>query len=515
MDPPERKMSKAYQESCDAGENVASISGWFLKAKKAKRRLWPGQKKFERRYLTLTGYKLYYNSDDKELGGGKPPVNMNSFLWVNVPSNNPRCVDQSGNLTGFDLVSQARILSLVPEQNDKGAQALAKVLTNWKSKVQAGFLIKINKRGKFQKRWFMLYGYDLNYYEDPDDLKTKKDPVDLRNLVKIVRPSTNPHAGKYAKFEIVDGKRKASTCLDLVFKDREYTLVAIPDDRASIELFKTIGKWKGQDAMVLVAGKPVLTSDHKIVKSETDGFGIIVTVIPPMIKSPKGWYGHTRPHLRVTVLPKSKSLGQNPAEKAGIRLGDALVGVDGEGGLSTVEKLAALVSGKKEAVFRIARLPFKMNVEDEQWVKWCEDEAARRKAQEMEEMQRLAREKLKEEQQSNALRELDADPLLRRRRKNKKSRQKSAFGPQQIHAGGADVDVDSILNLSGMDVKAVLNGDAVTPEEAAAAAAPAPPLPAAAAAAAATAPDSDSDSDWGVEMDEGPKIDDTAPQFSI
>ena len=32
----------------------------------------------------------------------------------------------------------------------------------------------IIKRGKFQKRWFVLYGYDLNYYEDPDDLKTKK-----------------------------------------------------------------------------------------------------------------------------------------------------------------------------------------------------------------------------------------------------------------------------------------------------------------------------------------------------
>ena len=30
------------------------------------------------------------------------------------------------------------------------------------------------KRGKLQKRWFMLYGYDLHYYEDPDDLKTKK-----------------------------------------------------------------------------------------------------------------------------------------------------------------------------------------------------------------------------------------------------------------------------------------------------------------------------------------------------
>ena len=34
--------------------------------------------------------------------------------------------------------------------------------------------MSIIKRGKFQKRWFMLYGYDLNYYEDPDDLKTKK-----------------------------------------------------------------------------------------------------------------------------------------------------------------------------------------------------------------------------------------------------------------------------------------------------------------------------------------------------
>ena len=32
----------------------------------------------------------------------------------------------------------------------------------------------IIKRGKLQKRWFMLYGYDLHYYEDPDDLKTKK-----------------------------------------------------------------------------------------------------------------------------------------------------------------------------------------------------------------------------------------------------------------------------------------------------------------------------------------------------
>ena len=81
-------------------------------------------------------------SDDKGTGGGKPPVDMNSFLWVNIPSNNPRCVvcasraemnaslvhafvcrcvqDQYGNPTGFDLVSQARILSLVPEE-EKGA----------------------------------------------------------------------------------------------------------------------------------------------------------------------------------------------------------------------------------------------------------------------------------------------------------------------------------------------------------------------------------------------------------
>ena len=36
--------------------------------------------------------------------------------------------------------------------------------------------------------------------------------------------------------QIVDGKRKSSTCLDLVFADKEYTLVAIPDDRASIEI---------------------------------------------------------------------------------------------------------------------------------------------------------------------------------------------------------------------------------------------------------------------------------------
>lgn len=83
------KKILSYQESCDAGESVRSISGWFQKAKKAKRRVrfillslaathvsylsfgpfdmcyrvqvWPGQSKFERRYLTLAGYQLYYS----------------------------------------------------------------------------------------------------------------------------------------------------------------------------------------------------------------------------------------------------------------------------------------------------------------------------------------------------------------------------------------------------------------------------------------------------------------------
>lgn len=33
------KKILSYQESCDAGESVRSISGWFQKAKKAKRRV--------------------------------------------------------------------------------------------------------------------------------------------------------------------------------------------------------------------------------------------------------------------------------------------------------------------------------------------------------------------------------------------------------------------------------------------------------------------------------------------
>jgi len=74
------------------------------------------------------------------------------------------------------------------------------------------------------------------------------------------------------------------------------------------------------------------------------------------------------------------------------------------------------------------------------------------------------------------------------------------------------------INLSSIDINAVLKGTAVSPDEAAAAAAPAPPLPAAAgAAAAAAAPDSDSDSDWDVSMvgGTGPKIDVNTASFSI
>lgn len=481
----------SYQETLDAGEETDEICGWFLKAKKAKRRIWPGQKIFERRWFVLAGHRLHYYSDNKGDRDAKDPVDMNEFLWINTPSNNPRCVDKHGNRIGFDLVCRARILSLVPEE---GAEELAKIIQGWKSKVQAGFLLKINKRGKFQKRWFMLYGYDLHYYEDPDDLKSRKEPVDLRDLIEIVRPSKNSHAKKFATFEIVNGKRRDSTCLDLVFEDKEYTFVAIEDDRASIELFKTIGKWKGKDDLILVKDNPVLTSEVKVTRVEQQGFGIIVTVVPAMKNSPKGWYGYRHPHLRVTVLPKGKDLSRSPAEKAGIRLGDAIVAVSGEGNISTVEKLAALVRGKAEVMFRVVRLPFKVNVEDAQWAKWCKEEEARRKAEELERLQCLAREKLKQQQHETALREINADPLVKKKRRNRKNRKKNAFGPQKHKDPSKSTDVID-LGSSEEDYD-----DYDTDDDA-------PPLPTAAGAAAAAGHDTGSDDDeWDVTMSPAPKI---------
>ena len=83
-----------------------------------------------------------------------------------------------------------------------------------------GFMLKSNPKGKFQKRWFSLYGRYLKYYKEPND-SYPKGTIDISHVT--VNVQTNCGENKLYNF-------------DLITKNRIYTLSCIDHD----DMFKWI-----------------------------------------------------------------------------------------------------------------------------------------------------------------------------------------------------------------------------------------------------------------------------------
>ena len=90
------------------------------------------------------------------------------------------------------------------QKNLKASRTLARVLKTWKPRIMSGWFMKVNRRGKQQKRWFHLLGTKLSYFENPQDTKQKKAPLNLEMLDSVVNPSTRvKNASKIGAFDLI------------------------------------------------------------------------------------------------------------------------------------------------------------------------------------------------------------------------------------------------------------------------------------------------------------------------
>jgi hypothetical protein len=97
---------------------------------------------------------------------------MRELLWVNSPSLNARAVDaETGAPVGFDLIFRTQTLTLTESvvfddaELANSTHQLQQVLLSWKPLVRSANLLKINRFGAEQKRWFMLENnVDLSWW---------------------------------------------------------------------------------------------------------------------------------------------------------------------------------------------------------------------------------------------------------------------------------------------------------------------------------------------------------------
>jgi len=129
--------------------------------------------------------------------------------------------------------------------------------TNKKANItMQGWLSKMNRKGKFQDRFFTITTQaEFAYYKsESTDEETCKPPVSLLTLTEVRIPSTDPLAPKYA----VD-----KTCFDLQFAGgKTMVLSELPTDMGSRAIGRTLRALATQEGRVAIAtramGGPVL-----------------------------------------------------------------------------------------------------------------------------------------------------------------------------------------------------------------------------------------------------------------
>ena len=164
--------------------------------------------------------------------------NMKELLWVNRPSLNNRAVDpQTGEQFGFDLIFRTTTLTLVASTltEDKRLKRmtheLQQVLLNWRPLVKSANLLKINRFGAVQTRWFMLENnVDLSWYKNRFAVNSRN-AVKIDTLMKVESPSKSPKAKKYVCFCIDRNWQTVAVAVAVAVADPsyiEYMYVLVP-----------------------------------------------------------------------------------------------------------------------------------------------------------------------------------------------------------------------------------------------------------------------------------------------
>lgn len=335
---------------------------------------------------------LEYRSDVDWLKNPKRPRHtmfMEELLWVNCPSENPKCTNEAGEAIGYDLIFRKKSISLVPLSDkitDKRAVArsheLMRTMLAWKPVVQTGALLKINPKGLVQKRWFMIYGNELSWYVNRYDVRSRND-VNLDTMIKSEVPSKNTKASKFTNSG------------DFVFKKKTYPLVVIDDDMDSKRIFDYICAFWSIEDRKIVNDEPVC---HIFIKPEIQNsvqsvaeLGLVLEQsVPLKFKTDVPWHGQTKRFLQVKALPYLHEQGgefvAGPAELAGLRPYDIIVQVNNTSEPSKVAEFASATRKSHKVELMVVRLPYHRNTTNSGWTRWRNVEFAMRQTDRAKEM---------------------------------------------------------------------------------------------------------------------------------
>jgi hypothetical protein len=144
-----------------------------------------------------------------------------------------------------------------------GGRRIGHVDAGGKEVTLCGWLSKMNRKGKFQDRFFtLLNGVELAYYKtEAKEEEPCKPPVSLMSLTKVNIPSKDPLAPKFA----VD-----KNCFDLIFAgaQKKMVLCELQSDMGSRALGRTLralATMEGRKALAMQA-----MGGASKVKAETD-----------------------------------------------------------------------------------------------------------------------------------------------------------------------------------------------------------------------------------------------------
>ena len=336
------------------------------------------------RIIKLNGYKI----EIYKRKGGEPVKVLNTRDVINVyePSINPRCPKRGSAL---DIIAyeanekQTRyLITLQMEKNPSvAAYACREMFTGLHTAIQHGFLDVIlthdgekAQTEELKHQYVILRPPNLHFYDSFTSLKETRQPISLQELQAIQAPSSTEAA--VSQFE---NEAQATAAFDLVFKSGlTLTLAASKrhetedeDEVHSNTLADILRSWR------TIVPRTLVNSDFRFtryfLKKEREvGFGFVLGLRPPEDRvarqegrAPYPW--EAKPQIRVVMLTKYKTGVLGPSGRAGIRLNDVVIAINGDTKIKTISDCARHLKGSLEAYVDVMRLPLHENVSTPGW----------------------------------------------------------------------------------------------------------------------------------------------------
>jgi len=337
----------------------------------------------------------------------------------------------------------------VMKQKDvKQARVLARILKTWKPRILSGWFMKCNRKGRQQKRWFSLLGYNLSYFDQPQAHGQKKLPLNLEMLDSVIEPS--PRLGAKAShlkaFDLVfcpedDSKipqtmeeKKIAEEKDKALEDagqdddcmtfKTFTVFPLQNDPSTHALMQCLKDWQTHDELRLNVNKYTILK-CKIHAHPKTAFGVVVTDVPKY-KVNTGYEGHQKEGVRITQLLTIPSGGDGPAMEAGVMLNDTLVDIDGIP-VTRVQHAATALKDKQSGIFTLCRLG---EVKPEDILK-----AKRSMMSVLEKKKEKAKAKAEKDLQERINDEKDLEAQQHAHKHRHHAGKRATFGPLKVRAG--------------------------------------------------------------------------------